>query len=262
MFEHLRRAIFFVLALTFGCHHSALAQDKGWTIEQSNKLVGRQTIYITKDAVKIVNPRRRFVLLMKAPAWNVALYNMKSKVFYEAPLNRFESCVSLANPLLAGDYLQSLPVKKATSSKETVSSLACDHYSMQGRPKRLRKKRYGGFEVDMQDELRVTSAHYFVSNSIMVPQQISTLIERVYKIPRIEGIPVKLIMSLDTGEVLRELETDACRAGVLAKNTFDCPKNFKRVKTEQEAAIDADDSQLKMRINQFDDWRGAWERDK
>lgn len=109
-------------------------------LEQDQRDVGRYTVYITHDAIKMVNNKVGAVLIAKAPLWEVHFFRPSEKVIWSGSMDRL-SPATLVNPMKTSITTHVLPTVVATSHlerpkdkkvqliyKEGVGSLQGLHY--------------------------------------------------------------------------------------------------------------------------------------
>lgn len=75
---------------------SARASESEWVVTQTQVELGKYTVYVSKDALKVVNDSLGYELVAKAPAWNVVVYRPDEKRGCQLPLNVFLTTDSFA----------------------------------------------------------------------------------------------------------------------------------------------------------------------
>src|SRR5271156_4922176 len=58
---------------------SARASDSEWVLTQTQVELGKYTVYVSKDALKIVNDSLGYEVVARGPAWNVVVYRPDEK---------------------------------------------------------------------------------------------------------------------------------------------------------------------------------------
>lgn len=70
-------------------------QTKGWLLVQQHKQLGLQNVYLTHDAVKIVNKNFNFVVLIAPPYREVAIYRPDDRTAFFSTPKQFQSTTFL-----------------------------------------------------------------------------------------------------------------------------------------------------------------------
>ncbi len=78
------------IGIAFGASHQTADHQKGWLLVQEHKQLGLQYVYLTHDAVKIVNKNFNFVVLIAPPYREVAIFRPDDHVIYNASPNEFQ----------------------------------------------------------------------------------------------------------------------------------------------------------------------------
>lgn len=192
-----------------------------WILVQNADGSGLNTVYVTDDAVKIVNTHLGCHMIIKAPDWKVHCFQLKEKIEWVGKLDQFSGEIML-NP-----YSQ--PRMPSTFPLRVVGT---------GTLKGLRFKKYS---------IR-TNALLLVADQISITPQAAEFISRFYGSPYVQAVPLysctllqgkKLTAStpnpwMDLGVTndLRSglrinLETQSAKKVAYNAADFETPRNYK-----------------------------------
>ena len=110
--------------LLLSAHASIAATRTEWVLDQKHHDIGTSKIYITDDAIKIINLDRGFSIVAKAPTWKVVIFRTQEKVEYITDLKGFER-FSVFGPV---GWAQSSFRNPAPSAKEVAGDLHLSKY--------------------------------------------------------------------------------------------------------------------------------------
>ncbi len=77
-------------ALSFGTAFGATSDLNGWELRQRHKQLGENSVYLTHDAVKIVNKTLGFTILLGPPYKSIAIFRPDDHVIYTSPPADFQ----------------------------------------------------------------------------------------------------------------------------------------------------------------------------
>jgi len=75
----------------------AKAPVSEWLLKQTHEEAGKHSVYITPDAVKIVCESQAYVIIARAPSWQVCCYRPKEKIQWLGNLDDFNGII-MRNP--------------------------------------------------------------------------------------------------------------------------------------------------------------------
>jgi len=160
------RSIFCIGAALIVCALPASAQSQGseWILEQSNVDMGKLSLYISRDAVKIISGQWGYHLLARAPDWRVHCFRPEAKIEWIGDLNAFSGDM-LENPM-------AIAVKNTTAFSAFESGL-------------LKGLKYTRYAPQRQSPSAVYGA-----NDIAVSARASEFVARYYTLPDTGKIPI------------------------------------------------------------------------
>jgi hypothetical protein len=211
----------------FSNNLSALAKSSSseWILEQSEEMGGFNRVFISHDAVKIVNTTNGSHILTKAPDWKVHAFQPKEKVEWVGDMTLFSGIV-MTNP-----YASTLsPYRKKLKAVEIgtfnglkftkfVAALGCSGIT------------YGADEISISPEgAEFLARFYNLGYTAKVPLFHS--VERVHN-PKVrpkkptQWIDTTLASDLRSGNLVC-LTTKSWKKIPYRKSDFDLPVGFKR----------------------------------
>lgn len=194
-----------------------------WILVQNEDSSGLSTLYVTHDAVKIVNKHLGCQMVVKAPDWKVHCFQNKEKIEWSGSLDQFTGEVML-NPY-------AVPRRPAAVPLRVVGT---------GIMKGLRYIKY---------PVR-NNALILVAKDIDIPPQAANFISRYYGSPYVQAVPLysctllqgeklnaskqnpwmDLGMTNDLRSGLRvNLETQSAKKVAYNAEDFVVPRNYKHI---------------------------------
>lgn len=236
--------------------HSAHGAESGWLMEQRSKLAGKRFVYLTKRAVKIVGYNDPYQVIARAPDWRVYLVNVKDRTLFSSAPHKFIGRMSFGTGAMGGGiYLENLPVDAQSAAHEKLGNVSTDHYRMAPRKgvkvKTTAGRAYNGVLMGTE----IVSADYWLRTD--APEPAALILKKIYRLPRLPGLPVKLSYRTANGDEQFELLTATSINKSFDAKTFEVPKGYKTVRSEDDVINGADrKKQVQNLIRYFDDWRG------
>ncbi len=181
--------ICFAILMALYAPLSSLADTKNpeWILHQKQRDSGKQTVYITADALKIVSDESGYEVVARAPAWDVIIYRPDNKLGMKMTVLGFRK-FSPFGPLLARGVSSSFD----TEGPDTIAGV-----------KALKLKKSSGAELWLASEIKAAP-------------EISDLLQSYNRFP-VPGIPLKYRARTDSPE-------KALQAKKLVVETFDSQK--------------------------------------
>jgi len=102
----------------------ARAAESEWLLEQTHEEAGKHEVYVSPDAIKIVCQSQGYVVVAKAPTWQICCYRPKEKIEWLGVMDNFNGII-MRNPF-AVPSINSRPI----SALSTVQyrGLKCTRY--------------------------------------------------------------------------------------------------------------------------------------
>jgi len=215
------------------------AGDKGWILTQKTGLNGESKLYISAKGMRLVGDKAGYVIVMKAPLWNVQLFSEKTHAVYESDAPHFKGQLNFGLGLVSGARFTGL--KTVATENESLEGLNCRRVSMDSGhpvPKDLLLMSKQRRRQLTRDGQMCRSLEYWTTQDLPVPKKAAAVVERIYQLPSQDGFPIRLKFINENGKNRTELDTTIQRADV-ASTLFSVPAGYHKVASEAEVIIDA-----------------------
>jgi hypothetical protein len=206
---------------------SALDDGKMLKISQTHFFMGKNLVFIARNAVRIQNESRlKFILVAQAPTWDVVVYRPDDKSFFKQSLASYLNS-GLLSKILIGENYQDLSQPTYRQSQ------------MQMGP--VKVTRLTG---------KTTTAKYLPLTGVTAPQ-VERVLFATYQLPARGGIPIGLASAMHgtdqmtglrtEGRTLVSLETTQIEEQKIPRGFFEAPSNYRHTKSLLEV-VSGDDS--------------------
>jgi hypothetical protein len=197
------------MLLTFAVAADAASSKTEWILHQKQRDSGKQTVYITDDAIKIVNDESGYQVVARAPTWDVIIYRPDNKLAMKTSVTGFRR-FSPFGPLLAQGGSSSFVLEKS----DTIAGVPANKLS------------------------KTSGAQLWIATEIKAAPEISDMLQSYDRFP-IAGIPLKYRSRTDSPEaihVAQKLLVETFDAKKIARNEkdFEYPTPKRWVKTQSE----------------------------
>jgi hypothetical protein len=234
-FRRIARAQLLILWLSATNAAHASAPEKGWILKQKTGMMGEHTLYVSSKGIRVDSKETDYVILLKPPAWRVILFNRKTKTVYEVDADLWQGRLAfgVAGLASAGRF-DGLSRRDAGVCQD--SGVKARRILMMSTHPTVVIRSDGTKQLDGQ---LVRSCEYFVAADMPIPAKAAHVVQRFYKIPLADGIPLHLTFVNEYGGRKPELETRECRTEVLPASIFANPEGYQRVKRDSDVALDS-----------------------
>ncbi len=205
---------------------AAVADDQGWVLTQRSANFGDMYVYVSPTGFKCHNPKAGVCFMTKAPDWNVVFYNEKTKLYYEAPFARWSKEV------------------EAQISNARTKAMAAGRWSRatEANIAGLKASGYGMQPSKTTSDLK--NAKYFVADQIKVPPVIASMLAKVYGLPPMQNVPLRLNYSTTDGAAVSALDTYYAKACAIPSTYYNQPQGYRVAKSQAEVMIDDETKQM------------------
>ena len=202
------------------------ANQTEWLVSQKQSEMGAYTVYLTKDAIKIVNQALGYEVVAKAPTWKVIVYRPKEKLGTELALKDF--------------------------AEMNIFSLMLEH-------KRPGKRNLIKLETTETNGLKICkyetydhNEHTWTTEAFGAPPEAILIAEASYRLKSAPGFPLRVVYygSADMQKIptsswmsgginmahgrLENLKTDSWKTVPYRASDFVYPTNFQHTKDPHE----------------------------
>jgi len=212
-----------------------------WVLQQTHSDVGQQEIFIAPEAIKVINRRSHYVLVCKAPSWEVHCFRRSEKLEWAGPLSAFDGLL-LINPNAYPKINRAVLFPRSKGKKLDLN------YTRFARRTGVSSFIDGTADIDASPRaLEFICRMYRCANTQTVPLQITSY-HGQRALPKFEMGTI----GLDVGNDLRsgrldEVTTQSWKRAPYKAEFFALPVGFKRVTSLPQVTYSTD-----MK-NQFDE---------
>jgi hypothetical protein len=202
-------ALVSAMLLTLALAANAASSKAEWVLHQKQRDSGNQTVYITDDAIKIVNEESGYQVVARAPTWDVIIYRPDNKLAMKTTVIGFRR-FSPFGPLLSRGESSSFVLEKS----DTIAGVAANKLS------------------------KSSGAQLWVASAIKAAPEISDMLQSYDRFP-IAGIPLKYRSRNDTPDAIHTaqkllVETFDAKKIARVEKDFEYPTPKRWVKTQSE----------------------------
>jgi hypothetical protein len=152
--------LFFNSAAAFGADR----QIDGWLLVQQHKQLGTHYVYLTHDAVKIVNKNFQFVVLLAPPYHEVAIYRPDDHVTYDSTLSDFQKSTFIPPMIRSSISKAGKPPQLEKIGEETIHGLHINKF----RPQYTNDELWAISNIDLAPPIfAAIHAYYQFDNQIL-----------------------------------------------------------------------------------------------
>lgn len=137
-----------------------------WILEQEDKEAGKTKVFLTDDAVHVVDFSRDFEIVTTGPAWNVVIFKRKGKIYHSMTLQGFGG-FSVFGPI-GSAWKTKENLRKVSTGKTEDCPFTISHY-----------KAKSGMDIALIDDIEVQP-------------EIKVFMQDFYHVP-LPGIPFRSI---------------------------------------------------------------------
>lgn len=194
-------------------------------LSQRCVLSGKQKVTVCDDAIRIDD--EIWTIVASAPDWTVHFYNPESKVILSSPLSKFHGIYGFGLTINNGPWLTDLPVKPSKDTSVILGQKVnrFGFVTKGAKPKPRPAKPTGGNLSLLRADMWVLAGKF--ANH-------ATILSKMYKIPNMGSVPIRLTDVDEYGRLATELDTLQAKWVETKPDTFVPPKGLRAVKSEQD----------------------------
>lgn len=212
--------------LSIVIHVPADAEDRklnGWIFEQKSEVMGDQTVYVTRDAIKAVSKKTNVIVICKAPDFEVISYNDATRCRFSMPLKSYLPGMHKMLAVATGVAYSDIPLDKV-SERDTYDGLKSQTYVSQKWWDEMRRKA----KIDRHEKLRTArSARMTVTAVPEIHNRLALFFSRYYGIPNVRKFPLNFGFVNKKDEFVSLLSTSSCRKAALKDKQFAVPIKYR-----------------------------------
>jgi hypothetical protein len=197
----------------------------GWAFLQKSEQAGTWRVYLSQQGLQAVNNEMGVTLVTKAPQWNLAVYNTKTKVY----------CLSTVKDWQV--HFQRDP--KYRNRAKFVSKQA----ARKGTTSVIAGMRATQYFVDALVRGDARQAEVWLASDVHIPSELSQLFEKMYDFPlgNLGSMPLRFSYIDESGKKTMVINTLQGRPETIQTASFNYPTHFKRVDSQIAVLVDEKD---------------------
>ncbi|HEY9684183.1 MAG TPA: hypothetical protein V6C86_21570 [Oculatellaceae cyanobacterium] len=200
-------------------------KSKGWLLEQTDRVDGDRTVYLSPKGIRIVNKQSRTAIVACPPQWRVSTISDSKKVYFECTLDKFDNPLSKPIAVVYGVNLALIPMKK--KSVATRFGVSANIYES---PTRLKSKEFWNTPLDEKGAHRLPSSGLGeFTDDFHLPEPETLILLRTYGLPKEPGIPLSFQYSDQDNDVHKFMHTYSLQPTEVADDLFKVPAGYKKV---------------------------------
>lgn len=208
--------------------------EAGWVLQQAASggaaLSGSMTVYVTANGLRTYEPKNGVSLLTHGPAWNVYIFNSKTKRMFSSQLNPWLSSFKTRNLVGRFEGAQWRRGREGVVSKVRAYEFVMDKPP----PMRTNSKALNG-KVRAIGQMQ--SASLWLASDIATPPQVSDILCKIYGIPNSQRIPLRLT-AVEDNRPKTLVDTMSCTQQNIPDSAFAAPGGMTMVKQDSDVFID------------------------
>lgn len=199
--------------------------QKGWAFLQKGEQTGTYRIYLTDTGQIAINDEIGTTIVTKAPSWNLAVYNSKTKVYFLSTVKDWQM-----------HFQQNPKYKNRTKFVSNPAPRKGIHSTIAG----MRATQYF---VDAPINGGARQAEVWVADDVRMCPELSQLNEKMYgsAFGGLGRFPLRFSYIDESGKKTMVMNTTIGRPDVIPTAAFAYPTHFKRVGTELAVFLDDKD---------------------
>jgi len=207
----------------------AQGQIDGYSIYQTSAVTGDKDLYISANAVKILDRKNGNGLIARAPDWKVYAINPRSRRVCNYTAGKYPGMGKEIVSITGGTPLNNLPLKRGEKSTVSgVAAISCEtNKAFEAKQLKDLERAFAGPRFAKWAQLMIADK----GPMDKLPRQGKSIICRYYGVPEFggDGLPLQFKYVDLTDQLHTLLLTNQVQAAKLAADTFDPPKDYKVV---------------------------------
>ncbi len=223
-----------LLSLAF-CSSPAFAED-GWSLSQIAKggaaLNGGMTLYITKTGMRTVDQKNGISLMTRGPNWTIYIFNSKTKRMFASALQPWLASFKQRN--LVGKFEGA---NWQRGGQSVVAGVPAWEFIMAKPPQVPTNSKVLNSKVRQQAGA-IQAANLYVAASIETPRPVSEILSKLYGIPDVQRIPLRVTVVEANKGKSNAVDTTRVAHINVPESVFQVPTGYQMVKQDSDVFID------------------------
>lgn len=217
---------------------SAGAAEKphsGYILKQTSQVCGDVTVYLTANALKVVDPKTSTTLVSKGPDWKVQVFNTSNKTEYMVSFDKFQGYSRMGLQVQMGFKYGGIKLVKRSGSS-TILGVTTNTYGTSDVVENSSRRLFLAGKVSGGAPW---TARLSTASGWTVPAQPGEILSRLYGVDDTPDIPLEFHCQDQERSDKVGLKTHSIKKVVIAANEFDCPSGYRPVTTMEGVRLDA-----------------------
>lgn len=232
-------SLVFVLSHAVGAKSSTdhSVQVKGWTIDQSSEVAGTVHTQLSSAGMRTTLDRLGLIVISRAPAWNVQVYNESTKKYIDFPYSELKKRLTMGNRKLDVTSIKEFAPRRTSRTKKIQGLTTFEYYV---------EKMASGKKRDKVFDL-------WVAKDIEAPPPVHIIFNDLMHIPVSTLVPLRAFGpdKRNSGNLIKVLDTYKVSKSTIKPSVFQALGGYRKVKDE--IALMMDESDLEMARGLFGD---------
>jgi len=203
---------------------ACLGAQAAYVLLQTSQVSGKQKVFVTQDALKIVCLEKGVTIYANGPQWTVRLFNEQNKQYWDIPEKKWKGLVLGTADFALGPY-SSLSAKKTSTAMYRGRKVQC--VQMLPHPS----------DTSEPTKRDISNALYFVDPEISSNQHISHIMQILYKLPLNNNLPLEFRYFTEGHNGHQDLITMDIKREQIDPSSLSVPKHAKKAKNESDVVF-------------------------
>ncbi len=199
-----------------------------FVIKQNSRQGGLETLYLSNNAMRLVQENAGRITIASAPKWNAVVLNPSNRTYFDSN-NNTQSMLMQRYMILEGGDLSKCkwhPVEKAKIGSIDAERLVDANCSA--------KKYDIGCEL-VPEELKISG--FWVASNLQIPSAAANLMARVRGCPPVGKLPLRFIHITKNKNRTVVVDTLSCQRKMMPMTVMSIPPGYKRTLTEYDGGL-------------------------
>lgn len=215
-------------------HAAAPTKSQDWRLWQKSRTFGMHSVLVSPIGFRITNTKSKVSYIAKAPAWDVYVTNDITKVYHVQKFDKFQRLGTRAMVLFGEPVFTTLGMKP-TAEKVTSCGQGCLAYVTTPQSERFQVNEV---QDKRQNNRAPVSANLKLSIAIPSGDRAGIILDRIYGLPEVKGIPLEFMYKTIIGKQKVELVTEKIEHAKSKPADFVMPSNYRKVNKPEEVFKD------------------------
>lgn len=200
-------------------------QSQSWLLKQKSRTFGVYSVLLSPTGVRINNKKSGVTYVAKAPSWDVSISNENTRVIFTVKFDRFSGMGQRAMMLFGEPVFSELGMRRTNQKFSTCGQDGACFVTT----KETERNQARDVQINRQNKRAAITAQFKVSEKIPSGERAGIMLERIYGLPEIKGIPLEFTYTTLVGKSRLELATENIERVASKPADFLPPSNFRRV---------------------------------